>query len=254
MKQVIGFTEKFYTLWTYEAEKVATGQHSGYIKHNWNYIQNLSFDLEKAKSKFPNAEIDLQQKGNKSFSTIENYDNTPDEVMWFGQHKGALIAEIPEKYIVWLLEKCDNKPRIIKNSLIAQRIMMNNEAAEIAEEKRISEIPVLHNETELEVIFEKNLQIVGDYIYNKETEDEDFVPTHAAYSFELNGLSVCLLFEDYAEMYYNGYSYALPKLKGSAKRIKGKTLKLKITQEGDIEVSKSEKLQTFLVKSFEILK
>lgn len=250
MKQVIGFTEKFYTLWTYEAERVAIGQHNGYIKHNWCYIQNLSFDLEKAKGKFPNAEIDLQQKGNKSFSTIENYDNTPDEVMWFGQFKGGGIDIIPEKYILWLLDNCDDKARIIRHSKIAQDIIAKREAEAIAEEKRIAEIEALPNETEIEVLFEKNLTIVGEYF--GDDGENTWKATHGAYYFDFNGLSVCLLFEDYRHMEYNGHPYGLPCINGKAKRVKNKTLKLKIT-DGTIEVSESEKTQTFTVKSFQIL-
>jgi hypothetical protein len=252
MKQVIGFTNKFYTLWTYDAEKVSIGQYNGYIKHNWHYIQNLSFDLKKAKAKYPNAEIDLQQRGDCSFTTFENYDQTPDEIMWFGQFKGGGIDIIPEKYILWLLDNCDDKARIIRHSKIARDIIAKREAESIAQEKRIAEIEALPNETEIEVLFERNLTIVGEYFGDDGIGESTWRATHGAYYFDFNGLSICLLFEDYKYMEYNEHPYGLPCIKGKAKRIKNKTLRLQLMS-GNVVISQSKKTQTFIVKSFQLL-
>ena len=86
--KTIGFADKFYTLW--DCNKVVQ-----YAKdHNGNsyatgtdvecfYIQNLSTDLETAKSKYPDAEVDLNLRGigtfrirgeHKYIIAPENYD------------------------------------------------------------------------------------------------------------------------------------------------------------------------------------
>lgn len=105
--KTIGFAEKFYTLW--DCNKVVQ-----YAKdHNGNgyatgtdvecfYIQNLSTDLETAKSKYPDAEVDLNLRGAGSFRirgehtyivAPENYD-----VFSFGKLKGFFIAQTNDVY------------------------------------------------------------------------------------------------------------------------------------------------------------
>lgn len=70
----IGFTNKYYTLWDVsEPYKVYTGKHSYYEKVDYYYIQNLSFDIEKAIEKAAmlgckTNEVDEELYGRKSHS------------------------------------------------------------------------------------------------------------------------------------------------------------------------------------------
>lgn len=68
MIQAIGFANKFFTLWSIDAEPVYTtdayGKHwlTGYHTR-YTYHKNISFDLEKAKALYPSLEVQEDLRG-----------------------------------------------------------------------------------------------------------------------------------------------------------------------------------------------
>ncbi len=112
--QTIGFTEKFYTLWEV-GDIVAEPVHYNGIEigvnymQRVNYIQNLSFDLEAAKSKLVGPyEIDLELRGHSSFNRLvssnikdrENY--YKDDCLSFGKMEGVRFVDVTD---IWQLNR-----------------------------------------------------------------------------------------------------------------------------------------------------
>src|ERR1035437_5356390 len=71
MRQVIGFTNVYYTLWQVgEPYKSYHDKYNFTWKQDTRYIQNLSFDFEAAKAKMVGEySIDLELRGHTSFTT-----------------------------------------------------------------------------------------------------------------------------------------------------------------------------------------
>lgn len=104
--KVIGFATKYYTLW--EVSKPSTEKVDDYSfrrVQRYDYIQNLSMDLESAKAKLGDSkyEIDLELKGSSSFvSRGELVKNVPENLFRFGKHRYQEIDTIEDlDYIKW---------------------------------------------------------------------------------------------------------------------------------------------------------
>lgn len=76
--KTIGFTNKFYTLWSVSVPyKEYINKYDFYMKQDCGYIQNLSTDLEKAKAKIEgDYNIDLELRGSSSFTRDWNNNNS----------------------------------------------------------------------------------------------------------------------------------------------------------------------------------
>lgn len=108
MKPVIGFTNKYYTLWEVSDPYGVT--HSTYteIKVDTTYLQNLSFSLEEAQRKANErygikVEVDEGLRGvcARSFSTTIKRENNPS-VFLFGKYVGGAFSEISDTdYKLW---------------------------------------------------------------------------------------------------------------------------------------------------------
>lgn len=119
--QIIGFAKQFFTLWTVsEPYTVHTGQFTSYQKIDTSYIQNLSKDLETAKSKVDgDFEINLELRGTKNFSTCgEIIDETPESKFKFGKYRWTDVDECVDfEYMVWYYNETSNK--CVERALIA---------------------------------------------------------------------------------------------------------------------------------------
>lgn len=106
----IGFANKFFTLWDVSSEDQFTTSPSGqhylsHVKHNFQYIQNLSMDetsaIEKAKSMGCSSltpDDELRGKS-KSFSSEENIP-IPGDLFQMGKYKWDKISECGDlKYL-----------------------------------------------------------------------------------------------------------------------------------------------------------
>ena len=110
MGLTIGFANKYYTLWNVSGpHKVDYDTHIATVMSH-TYLQNLSFDLEKAKSKVTEMlgndkfDIDLSLRGSQSFQKSLKIEYNPGVVL-FGRHRGESLEELIERgddgYTLW---------------------------------------------------------------------------------------------------------------------------------------------------------
>lgn len=104
----IGFTNKYYTLWHVSGPKIDV--HNGYTRTriDYNYMQNLSFDFEKAKAKMNEKvgegsyDIDLELRARKSFHRVISSKWTGSDIFAFGKYGGKNFSEVnDDSYKVW---------------------------------------------------------------------------------------------------------------------------------------------------------
>ena len=112
MKQVVGFAEKYYTLWMVNAD-----DSDGF------YLKNLSMDLDVAKSKVEGEyEIDLERRGTTwSFPSYASQPDADIDEFSFGLCRNLKIMDSND---VWQLEratKCETTPE--RQNLAVKRLM-----------------------------------------------------------------------------------------------------------------------------------
>ena len=250
----IGFTNKYYTLWDITEQK--TYSNSPYdgkpyvsaIRTYYHFIQNLSFDFEKAKAKAGTTDYDPSLKGKKSWYTPYKYipcpieDKGNDTKIFFGKYSGKTLGQIfveDRNYFDWLKDNINDSQLtpIIENLPLLIEEMLNK--MEVLEEA-IS-FPV--GEDTIEFDISKNLQPLGNGKYFVDVEvDKDHI--------------VKLIFPYAKAQYYAGFEFYLPlDSKGKAKRIKGKTVELSGTfGRPSYSYESMKRYQDFEVTEFKIVK
>lgn len=129
MSHIIGFANKFYTLWDYQKEvhysttadykHVATG-----VTHKYFYIKNISTDIDKVKSLYPNVGIDDSLKGKvRSWEHREKIDY-PTEYFPYGRLEGELIMEATD---VWQLNRLYEESDVRRKALARRRLVQLGE-------------------------------------------------------------------------------------------------------------------------------
>jgi len=109
VKQIIGFAEKYYTLWSFDDDMT-----EGY------YVKNLSVSLEIAKSKVEYDDIDLDLRGMSwSSHPTQNIEAKADEFS-FGMKIGNKILESSD---VWQLERATKEETSDRQELAVERLM-----------------------------------------------------------------------------------------------------------------------------------
>lgn len=128
----IGFTEKYYTLWSvgepYEEKHYYNGLCIGSTwKQDCHYMQNLSMDFDKAKAKaetLGDYQINLELRGHSSFSytissDIKNRDEYyPHDCFSFGRLESVKIMEVDD---IWQLERAYREERSPRRRVYARR-------------------------------------------------------------------------------------------------------------------------------------
>lgn len=229
MIQAIGFTNKFFTLWSIDTEPVYTtdayGKHwlTGY-NTSYTYHKNISFDWEKAKALYPTLEVKEDLRGKTNSWTTENKQDLCPQIMKFGKYYGKDINELLEQdfqYLVWI---CENKG-YSSNGKYAKNLPKVQEhfnAIEDASNKLINDrnnaFEALLNVGSYKFIAERNLKINDGFAFIYVNEGDLCI----TFKFEQGTFS-------YNE--YNGFAYGLPMVKGKAKRMKGKTVKFEFTED-----------------------
>lgn len=110
----IGFANQYYTLWDVTAQpKYFT---DSYGKHHiqcmithYNYIKNISTDLEKVKTLHPDLVIDNELRGKTSSWVSSSEEDLTPEILKFGKYSGKSIQEVVAidfGYILWLIDNC----------------------------------------------------------------------------------------------------------------------------------------------------
>lgn len=223
---VIGYAEEYYTLW-----EVGNGSK--------RFIKNISKDLEVAKQQYPEVEVDESLRG----TVWEPREYTPYEEPVFdghllsGKFKGTGLdpktCDISSDYLRWYHDCWSSneqeKAAIVKvlesRGYHYDRYWMSaQEYEEYLEVKKESAVVRAALETgTAEVFVETNPSSEGWLSVARD---------------------VYIKFPELKECYYAGYEYYMPVLKGKAKRIKNKRVRVQVEPvEGG-----------FLVTNFEVLK
>jgi hypothetical protein len=134
MKPVIGFTNKYYTLW--EVSNPYTKDYGTYsvTKVDTNYLQNLSFSLDealrKAKERYGiEVKVDEQLRGvcARSFSTEVKREYN-DSVFLFGKYTGDSFEEITDvDYKLWYWRETKNSDKFsqkLEDELISLGVLI----------------------------------------------------------------------------------------------------------------------------------
>lgn len=195
----IGFTTKYYTLWE------ATPRKDGYTYYT--YIQNLSFDLDKAKAKQPTAIVDLSLRGSKSF----RIKSIPQDGFQFGKYRGERFAECDDiDYMVWY-------HNVLNDEALKSRVRPTLEGYGyvLNDEKMMKEE---------EVAYYNKLKAAFPTFQAKISNHEVF-RFKCAKNVNANGvmkIPFCkITFPTINEKEYNGKKYYLPTQNGYESRIKG---------------------------------
>jgi len=232
-KFVIGFTNKYFTLWSYELQPLystlmtaAGEQHfkSG-EQHIFRYIKNISMDESKAREQYPELNINPDLRGKeREYSWSSGYGGRTEyapELLHRGRHTGAAIASFEDaSYLAWFADEYGNgdpeRQALIESRLNelkwfkykGYRWMPEAKYNELVQRDQAKSdmLAQFADGGQLTVQFERNLDGIGCYKHN----------------------GVEIFFSNIKKMSYSGYAYALPEVKGRGKKIKGKTLQLTV--------------------------
>lgn len=216
--KVIGFANKFYTLWDVTSKVVESKYSKDTLVTN-TYIKNISMDIDKVKELYPDVEIDESLRGHScTFEYTKERKETNTDKFNFGKYEGKLISECTDNsYLCWFFDNCDGErkqnveARLVElGFVIKDDIIFTQE--EIAKQEQIERM--LSNKEELEILFNRNLSI-------------EFDSSDKCYGVYRNEDGILFKFNDVKLNYYNGFEYGLPLVNGKAKRIKNKTIKIK---------------------------
>ena len=245
--KVIGFANKFYTLWEV-TESTTPSEINGMSVNtiHYEYIKNISFDLETAINKYPNATIDETLKGKTvSFNNEKTIWTTVDTYR-FGKYLGKKIEDVNDiNYLSWYITQITDASHIeyCENILVSNgyNVIHSNDEYILVESpeehkanierkaKAMAFLDKLKSGNPLVVSFDRNLDIFGYGCH-----DEVFYKFH-----------------DFTIREYNGFEYALPVLNGKAKRIKGKNIEI---SEYEYKYDESVSRVYVLVNKFNIIK
>lgn len=224
-KIMIGFATEFYTYWSINTDFNYNVDWNGNvtttgIKIQSTYLGKLSKDLDKAKQKmvekgFTEFGIDENLRGlTRSYTRFaKNYCDIPKKDLGFfafGKYENQLIEKCNDlNYLSWYFGQTQN--------VHAKNVLINSNQYVIDEENFVYTIEQWNEIQETKKQYENAIK--NGFI--------DFEPTRNLNSegcYELN-YNIKMMFKDFKEMYYNGYSYALPVLDKCAKKIKGKKIR-----------------------------
>ena len=116
MTKIIGFAGTFFTLWSYEEVTSIQGDFR-IFETKYYYQKNISSDIEKVKSLFPNVEINMTLKGKSDFVSCTNKEfvnpfKSAEDLIPFGKYVGKSIQYVFENdidYLVWISENSYNR-------------------------------------------------------------------------------------------------------------------------------------------------
>ncbi len=229
MSLAIGFTEKYYTLWSVRTDPVYMGDRL--IGHDFqkSYIKNLSMDKEKAIDKARKLGcVDLVPDPTLRGTNLVTYfqetksekerrlkeqarkDELRRTTFTFGKHINKTyqeVSEIDSEYLHWAYNNSEADKKGIENTTywknkLAEEEKEKNALLEIIEKARKS--------GEIELTILDNPDVYGICRTDK---------------------NIHIYFPEVKQNYYNGWEYSIPVIKGKGKRVKNKTFKVKIDKD-----------------------
>lgn len=229
MSLAIGFTEKYYTLWSVRTYPVHIGDRL--IGHDFqkSYIKNLSMDKEKAIEKAKKLGcVDLVPDPTlRGTNLVTYFQETKSEkerrlkeesiknklsktTFTFGKHNGKTyqeVSEIDSEYLHWAYNNSEADNSGVENTTYWK----NKLSEEENEEKALLEIVKKTRKSgEIELTILDNPNEYGICRTDKKID---------------------IYFPDVKPNYYNGWEYFTPVIKGKGKRVKNKTFKVTIDKD-----------------------
>jgi len=228
MSKMIGFANKFYTLWNYRTEPQyvcdAYGKYwQAGTKEIYEYIKNISFDLDKVKTLFPNVPINDELRGiTRSWSRNSKLDY-PVGFFWWGKYTGKSYDDIIQndfKYMLWAIENNEN----IKNWALTNPNYI----------KYLEEEEAKYNEKLNSVDFPKVGDLISiDFTTNGRGGYDNDDPYYVRSNF--NGIEMMVICDSAKEV--NGlYQYLMPFINGKFQKTKNKTITVEISEVIEQEV------------------
>lgn len=223
--QVIGFTNKFYTLWEVSVSDKVIGNERFTVTH-YRYVKNISFDEKKVKALYPDVEVNMELRGHSSFYTTDRVYINQDKFQ-FGKYQGQLISECTDyDYVHWYIAQCISD----ENKLSCEECLLKGGYTIISCR---NDHKLYLNPTQMKELEQKS-QAVEEIEYSFETNGyADVTITSNAEEIDENKFAcrtnvegVRVLFDNAKEMYYNGYYYYLPVIDGKAKKLKNKVVRI----------------------------
>lgn len=160
---VIGFANKFYTLWDksdrYEYESDTFRQ----TRVDYTYLQNLSFDFDKAVEKVKAMDdcymVDLDLKGSTSF-TYEGKIEYKDDIFLFGKYKKQKFSEVnDDDYKLWYYSKTQDDDEKF-SPVLAQYLLESALLLELSDGEFILQSDLIKN---ISSIFTEEVYKLGHY-------------------------------------------------------------------------------------------
>lgn len=237
MNKVIGFANKFYTLWNHSTETnytcISGKNFLTNIRHKYDYIKNISISEEKVKELYPDAPIIDGLRGRTISFWEDEKIELPIGYFGFGKYYGELIEDILAKdfqYCLWVVENrehCKSSEFIKSHPTYVAHIerIMQQEKALLESDNMLKVGDVV------ELEFERNgyngwWSDGGKIsrIYSEETDKYDacFLRT------DKNGVEIII--ECPCKFVGGIYPYLMPILNGKAQRTKGKKVVVTVTE------------------------
>lgn len=246
--QYIGKADKFYTLWEVTEETRTSLRGNTYKIVHHQYFKNISFDLNKAKAKYPNAIVDETLRGHHSWSSYE-YEKLPSDEFQGGKYKGEKIIDCTDyQYLYWAFDLTNIIPvdsKDIVEEILTKAGYRRINDSHIATPEEVERIEKSYDECENA---EKNLEELGS-IFVTPTKNLDNFGNLTIGNIEFT-------FKNYKELEYAGYLYGLPiDSNGKVKRIKNKNLEI-IPESWELNINENGWGATLVinVKDFKIIK
>lgn len=223
---IIGFAGKYYTLWSVVSTEVKNEKEI-YTQRTYAYLKNISMNIDKVKSLYPDVKIDKTLNGKHGYTTIENYTSIVDpKEFTFGKYLGKCIDEVADvEYTCWYSQQiiseenrnaCYEFLKLHGYVVIEDRIYSPEEYEKIQSANRVCD-ELLETNAKQGYI---DLTITENAHYD--AEGCCVLPT--------NIKGVYIVCEEGAKaMYYQGWEYYLPIFDGKTKRLKNKTVRIQTT-------------------------
>ena len=276
----IGFTKKYFTLWSVTTRTETTGTSDNWITYevtNFNFIQNLSMTeceaIAKAKefgckNLTPDADLYGRSVSWSKKQVIDSFINI--EFFLFGKYQGQPIDETDDvDYLCWyksnVLNNCQSdenyKHRDYCNKVLAEKFGFVTMFGEKPQKHEYYKELYPHLKAA-----EKHLKLVCENEARNNSYDNILTEKMLSGSFEKNvndygygnikvesgnfEFEFKAKFKRTKANYYNGYEYYLPvDASGTARRIKNKDVKIVGAFKYDSNYGKS----VFFIESFEII-
>lgn len=244
MKKIIGFANKFYTLWEYEnvtnyVTDAYGKHHASSVTTHYYYIKNVSFSLDKVKEMYPGVSVDENVRGKvRDFSETKPLEKgLPENYFWNGRYRGMLVDEILVSDFNYCLWYADNGLWATANNIKGHPIYKAHFQAIEDEKNRILSNTALLKEGDV-VEFE-----CKSNAYNGDGEGNDAVieARFGNVTIYITGLSY--------KMVHGRFIYAMPMINGKFQRTRNKTIKVEVSKILNVSINRhGDVSQTIKIK------